>query len=256
MRTHQIVLAALTATLFLFTACEEPGTTVPKGEYDNLMQEYRELKAGTEALREEHAAQAVAIDNILQELSQLSGRTVLLRSEIESGTVQLTQVEQIEENISDLKQKLSELDKLARQSAELQKMVKSLKTVIAEKEAEIDQLKEQIRIKDATIDEQHRTIAEQHGTIESQNATISSQQENLRALLAEQAQMLFQAGVDFENLGDEAPEVHGRRDKQEIKAFREEMYGKALLYYREAADAGYPQASYRISQVEAKKAGL
>ena len=70
--------------------------------YDALMQEYRELKAGSEALREEHAAQAMAIDNILQELSQLSGRTVLLRSEIESGTVQLTQVEQIEENISSI----------------------------------------------------------------------------------------------------------------------------------------------------------
>ena len=256
MRTFQITLAALAAALLTFTACEEPGTTVSKGEYDALMQEYRELKAGSEALREEHAAQAMAIDNILQELSQLTGRTVLLRSEIESGTVQLTQVEQIEENISSIKSKLAELDKLARQSAELQKLVKSLKTVIAEKETEIEELKEQIRVKDATIDEQHKTIAEQHGTIESQNATISSQQENLRALLAEQAQMLFQAGVDFENLGDEAPDVHGRRDKKEIKAFREEMYGKALLYYKEADEAGYPQAAYRITQVEAKKAGL
>ena len=256
MRTHKIVLAALAVAFFSFTACEEPGTTVSKGEYDHLMEEYRELKAGTEALRAEHAAQAVAIDNILQELSQLSGRTVLLRSEIESGTVQLTQVEQIEENINDLKQKLSELDKLARQSAELQKMVKSLKTVIEEKEAEIEDLKEQIRIKDATIDEQHRTITEQHGTIESQNATISNQQENLRALLAEQAQMLFQAGVDFENLGDEAPDVHGRRDKKEQKAYREEMYGKAILYYKEAEEAGYPQAAFRLSQVEEKKAAL
>ena len=256
MRTFKIAIAALAAAFFCLTACEEPGTTVSKGEYDNLMREYEDLRAGSEALRAEHAAQAVAIDNILQELSQLSGRTVLLRSEIESGTVQLTQVEQIEENITSIKEKMAALDKLARQSAELQKLVKSLKTVIAEKEEEIEGLKEQIRIKDATIDEQHRTITEQHGTIESQNATISSQQENLRALLAEQAQMLFQAGVDFENLGDEAPDVHGRRDKLELKAFREDMYEKAIRYYQEAADAGYPQASYRISVVEEKKAGL
>ena len=256
MRAFKIIPAVLAAALVSITACEEPGTVVPKGEYDNLMHEYEDLKAGTEALRAEHAAQAVAIDNILQELSQLSGRTVLLRSEIESGTVQLTQVEQIEENISSIKDKMAELDKLARQSTELQKLVKSLKTVIAEKETEIEDLKEQIRIKDATIDEQHKTITEQHGTIESQNATISSQQENLRALLEEQAQMLFQAGVDFENLGDEAPDVRGRRDKKEINAFRENMYDKALLYYREADEAGYPQAAYRISQVEAKKAAL
>ena len=81
MKRISALLAAL-VLIFSFTACEEPGTTVSKGEYDHLMEEYRELKAGTEALRAEHAAQAVAIDNILQELSQLSGRTVLLRSEI------------------------------------------------------------------------------------------------------------------------------------------------------------------------------
>ena len=130
----------------------------------------------------------------------------------------------------------------------------SLKKVIAEKEAEIEQLKEEIRRKDETITAQHATIEEQSGTIESQNATIAGQQENLRALLAEQAQMLFQAGVDFENLGDEAPEVSLKKNKQKMANFQDNMYQKAIVYYKQAQAAGYPEAAFRISQVEEKLA--
>ena len=131
-------------------------------------------------------------------------------------------------------------------------MVKSLQTVIAQKDQEITTLKEEISRRDATIDEQHRTISEQSGTIESQNKTISAQQENLRALLAEQAQMLFQAGVDFEDLGDNAPSVSGRRDRRNQKDFKRAMYEKSILYYREAQNSGYPEAAYRISEVQEK----
>ena len=133
-------------------------------------------------------------------------------------------------------------------------MVASLKKVIAQKEAEIEDLKAEIAKRDATISEQHKTITEQSGTIENQNATISAQQENLRALLAEQAQMLFQAGVDFEDLGDEAPEVSLRKNKRKMAEFREAMYRKAIVYYNQAQAAGYPEAAYRISAVEEKLA--
>ena len=88
----------------------------------------------------------------------------------------------------------------------------------------------------------------------ARDETISAQQENLRALLAEQAQMLFQAGVDFEDLGDEAPEVSLRKNKRKMAEFREAMYRKAIVYYNQAQAAGYPEAAYRISAVEEKLA--
>lgn len=253
MRTLPITVLALCAALL--TSCLE-NNNVPREEYDHLLQEYADLQAGAQATRAEYAAQAAAVDQILQELSQITGRTVTLRSDLEHGTAQLTQVEQIEESITDIKDRLAQLEKLSQQHKELQKMVGSLRTVISEKEAEIDALKEEIARRDATIDEQHRTIAEQNGTIESQNQTISHQQENLRALLAEQAQMLFQAGVDFENLGDQAPEVSRRKDKKKVQEFTREMYQKALLYYTQAQSAGYPEASYRILAVEEKLPAL
>ena len=247
MRTLKIT--ALVAAALLAFSCDDPNF-VPRTEYDALVKEYADLQAGAEATRAEYAAQAAAVDNILQQLSQITGRTVSLRTDLEHGTAELTQVQQIEESIGDIKGKLAQLEKVTRQSAELNKMVKSLRKVISEKEAE--QLKEEIRLKEATIQQQSATITEQSGTIESQNATISTQRENLRALLAEQAQMLFQAGVDFESLGDNAPEVSRRRDRRKLAEFTVEMYRKAILYYRQAQNAGYPEAAYRISQIEEK----
>lgn len=254
MRTVKIaVLSFLCAVLF--QACG-PNTSVSQAQYDQLLQEYADLQAAAQVTRTEYAAQAAAVDQILQELSQITGRTVLLRTDLEHGTAQLTQVEQIEESIGTIKERLSQLEKLSAQHKELQKMVASLRTVIDEKEAEIESLKEEIRLRDDTINEQHRTISEQSGTIESQHQTISHQQENLRSLLAEQAQMLFQAGVDFEDLGDRAPEVSRRKDKQKVQDFTREMYDKALVYYSQAQAAGYPEAAVRISRVQEKLAGL
>lgn len=252
MRTLKIALAGIVS--LLLCACGPVQETVTKTEYDQLLQEYEDLKAGAESTREEYAAQAVAIDNILQQLAQISGRTVTLRSDIESGVVELTQVRQIEESIEDIKGKLKKLDALASRSAELQKMVVSLKKVIEEKEVEIAELKAEIRAKDLTINLQQDTINAQSGTIRSQIATISAQQEDIRAALQEQARMLFQAGQDFEQLGDNAPEVSRRKDKAKVQAFADEMYEKALFYYRQAAESGYPQAVVRIEELEQKRA--
>ena len=252
MRTVQIALT-VALTLLLAAACKEP-KYVSREDYDALQKEYEDLQAGSRAIREQHAAQAQAIDHILQQLSQISGSIVTLRTDVEQGTAEMTQVEQIESGLVNIKAQMDELEALTKNNRQLKGIVGSLKKVIAEKEAEIEQLKEEIRRKDETITTQHATIREQSGTIESQNATIAGQQENLRALLAEQAQMLFQAGVDFENLGDETPEVSLKKNRQKIANFQETMYQKAIVYYRQAQSAGYPEAAYRISQVEEKLA--
>lgn len=252
MRIVKIILSASLA-LLLAAGCKEP-KYVSKQEYDDLLKEYEDLQASSKSIREQHAAQAQAVDKILQQLNQISGSTVTLRSDMEHGTAEMTQVEQIESGLDNIKEQMEELEKLTKSNKQLKGMVASLKKVIAQKEAEIEELKAEIRRKDETISRQHQTITEQSGTIESQNVTISAQQENLRALLAEQAQMLFQAGVDFEELGDEAPEVSLRKNKQKMANFQDNMYQKAIVYYRQAQSAGYPEAAYRISQVEEKLA--
>lgn len=250
MRTLKIAFLSLFAAGILW-ACDNP-EYVSRNEYEQLLQEYAQLQEAAEATRAQYAEQAAAVDQILRELSQISGRTISLRADMEHGAGELTQVQQIEESIADIKQQLARLDDLSKQTGELQKLVTSLRAVVAQKDQEIEALKAEITRRDATIDEQHRTINEQSGKIEDQSQVITRQQENLQALLAEQAQVLFQAGVDFENLGDNTPDMHGGRDKRNQKAYRKEMYEKALYYYSQAQQAGYQGASFRVGKVQEK----
>ena len=253
MRALPIILVAAA----LATACEfHSGTTVPKEEYDAVVNAYNELKVSAEATRDSYIESATAVDNILQELSQISGSTAVLRTDVEQGTARLNQVEMIENSISDIKGKLSQLERLTQDNAQYKKLVSSLKTVISEKEKEIEDLKAEIQAKDRTISEQNEEITAQRGTIVMQNETITAQQENLEKAVREQARMLYQAGVDFEELGDESPTVSRRKDKAKVKSLTLEMYEKAVLYYSKAQETGYPDAAARIAAVKEKMATL
>lgn len=238
------------------SACGPAEDSVSREEYDALLQEYAELKTAGEAQRQQFADQSVAMDGILQELTQVSGRTVLLRSELEQGTARLTQVEQIEDSIDEIKRKLDQLDKVSRENAQFRKVIASLRQVIQEKEQEIEELKAAVQERDQQIDAQRQTITEQHGTIQSQNETISAQQENLRQAVQEQAKLLYQAGQDFEQLGDQSPTVARRRDRAKVRDLTLEMYEKAVLYYSKAQQSGYPEASFKITEVQEKIAAL
>ena len=255
MRTLPLIPILLAAVLA--AGCEfRSGDTVPKEDYDAVVRAYDELKVSAEATRDNYIEQAAAVDNILRELTQISGSTAVLRTDLEQGTAQLNQVEMIENSISDIKGKLDQLERLTKDNAQYKKVVASLKTVIAEKEKEIEDLKAEIQARDKTITEQNEMITAQHGTIAQQNETISAQQANLQRAVQEQARMLYQAGVDFEELGDESPTVSRRKDKAKVKSLTLEMYEKAILYYSKAQETGYADAADRLAAVKEKMAAL
>ena len=253
MRTLQII--GLSGCLILAASCDflvPRGETVPKEDYDTVVQAYEDLKASAEVTRNGYIEQAAAVDNILQELSLISGSTAVLRTDLEQGTARLNQVEMIESSIQDIKGKLDRLEQITRDNAEYRKVVSSLKTVIAEKEKEIEGLRAEIVEKDRTISEQSEKITAQHGTIVMQTETINAQQATLEKAVREQSQMLFQAGQDFEQLGDDVPAVSRRKDKAKVKTLTVEMYEKAILYYTKALETGYADAAARIDAVREK----
>ena len=257
MRTQPIIFIALAA--FLAAGCEfiqKKGESVPKEDYDAVVQAYEDLRTSAEVTRDSYIEQAAAVDNILQELTRISGSTAVLRTNVEQGTARLNQVEMIENSIDDIKQKLSQLDRLTADNAQYKKVVSSLKAVISEKEEEIEDLRAEIEARDKTILEQNETISAQHGTIVSQNETINAQQATLEKAVREQAQMLFQAAEDFEQLGDDSPTVSRRKDKAKVKSLTVEMYEKAILYYSKAYETGYPEAAERIQTVREKLSAL
>ena len=249
MRTvkNSVIIALVT----ILSACNN-GDTVPKAEYDDVLAEYEELRQTTSATQKAYVKQAEQVDSILVALSKISGKAAAIRLDVETGTGKLTQVEQIQGNIENIKDRIDELEKLASNNAALKKIITGLKKVVEEKDKEISQLKKQVKEQKKKIQEQDRTIAEQTGTINTQYETILQQKQSLEQAVKKQAVMLYNAGVAFENLGDDSPEIKRKKDREKVDNLTKEMYQNALQYYNEAYAAGYTAAQTRITAVTRK----
>lgn len=83
----------------------------------------------------------------------------------------------------------------------------NLKSIIEQKEIEINNLKQEIA-------NQQQTIANQKNTIANQQVTIDAQSQEL---MAKQQEMWYKLGVELHSVVEELPKVKGRKDKRNIK---------------------------------------
>lgn len=244
-------LIAIAVLAIMFSGCNSQDT-VSRTEYEDVLAEYEELRQATAATQKAYVKQAEQVDSILMALSQISGKAAAIRLDVETGSGKLTQVEQIQGNIKNIKDRIDELEKLASNNSALKKIITGLKTVVEEKDKEISQLKKRVQEQEKKIQEQVVTIAEQTGTINSQYQTILNQKQSLEQAVKKQAVMLYNAGVAFENLGDDSPEIKRKKDREKVDDLTKEMYENALRYYNEAYTAGYKEAKARITEVKRK----
>lgn len=250
MRIDKNFLAIAVLTILL-SGCSNQNT-VSRTKYEDVLAEYEELRQTTAATQKAYVKQAEQVDSILMALSQISGKAAAIRLDVETGTGRLTQVEQIQGNIKNIKERIDELEKLASNNSALKKIITGLKKVVEEKDEEISQLKKRVQEQEKKIQEQVVTIAEQTGTINSQYKTILNQKQSLEQAVKKQAVMLYNAGVAFENLGDDSPEIKRKKDREKVDNLTKEMYEHALKYYNEAYTAGYKDAQPRITAVKRK----
>ena len=250
----KIIILSLTAAVLL-TSC-----VVSKKNDDELLADYTELKDNHLGLQEEYAAQNNELSDILNSLAEVSGKTNSLKLSVENQTAQMDQASDIEEQITFIKEKLDSLDalqeKAKKTNAYLQKTIKNLKEVVAAQEAEITNLKEEIAQKDETIQSQAADIKAKSEKINEQAADIEAKNEELNKLVAKQVQMIYNAGVVLEEIGDSAPEVSWKKNKQKVANMRLSIYNEALANYRQAQSQGHSEAEARISALEAKIAAL
>ena len=235
----------------LISACNN-NDTVPRAQYDEIIAEYQELKEVTAATQASYIRQSEQVDSILNALSQISVQTSDIRLDVENGTSRLTQVQQIEASIDDIREKIKNLEEIASHNTGLKKIISGLKKVVEEKDEEIKQLKKQISEKDRKIIEQDATIVKQSGTINTQMQTILEQKTRLEQAVEKQAIMLYNAGLAFESLGDDTPEIKRKKDKAKVENLTKEMYENALMYYSEAFQTGYQDAAPRVTAVKRK----
>ena len=233
---------------------------VSKKNYDSLMADYTELRDNHLGLQEEYAAQNNELSDILNSLAEVSGKTNSLKLSVENKTADMDQASDIQEQITFIKEKLDSLDalqeKAKKTNAYLQKTIKNLKEVVAAQEKEITDLKTQIAEKDETIKSQAAEIKQQSGKISEQAADIEAKNEELKNLVDKQVNMIFNAGTVLEEIGDSAPEVSWKKNKQKVANMRLSIYNEALDNYKQALSQGHSGAAERITALEAKIAAL
>jgi hypothetical protein len=68
----------------------------------------------------------------------------------------------------------------------------------------------------------------------------------------QEAQNVARAIEILESIGDNAPVVTWRRNKEKVTAHAQEVYREARRYYRMSLDAGYAPAQERLDAIDAK----
>ena len=122
----------------------------------------------------------------------------------------------------------------------------NLKSIIEQKEIEINNLKQEIA-------NQQQTIANQKNTIANQQVTIDAQSQEL---MAKQQEMWYKLGVELHSVVEELPKVKGRKDKRNIKNTRYYILNKAKECFEHAAQLGHSLASSKARQIEGEMSRL
>ena len=133
MRVYKIISVLILAGLFC--SC---GGGVSQKDYDELKDENKLLKESLDATHTSVLNQAATINKTLSELAEISGNTLILRGDIENGTARVTQAEKLSTNIKAIKNRIAALEKQIGNDSAYKKIVSNLKTIIKEKEAEIN----------------------------------------------------------------------------------------------------------------------
>lgn len=243
MRVYKITWIFVLAPLFASCWWNDE-ETVSKQEYDEIYEEYQLLKESLDATQTSNLNQAATINKTLTELAEISGSTLVLRTNIEKGTAHVTQAELISNNIQSIKNKISALESQIGNDSAYKKMVENLKTIVREKEAEINSLK-------AIIESQKETIQQQTTTITEQGEQISKQQELLKRAVVVQSQLLYQAAKEFEEIAEEVPDVSRKKNQKKVDNWAVTMLNSALIYYQKSQEYGN-DCSVEIARVKRK----
>lgn len=250
---HIDKITAILAAGIITVSCTFGNTDA---QVEALKNELTELKESNSALKKSYISQNEDISRILDQIVTITGRTASLRQDVERGSADIAQAEQIYSSIEQIRRRIDELEKayssVVSKNKEFQKVISGLKEVITEQEGQIQSLKEEIVAKDQTIAEQRETIRTHEDTIAVRDETIRFQNEALQATVTKQARMLYDAGVQLEEIADNAPDVSWRKNKEKVDIMTQDIYRKALLYYQQAYEAGYEPALQAITSIQTK----
>lgn len=250
------IFIAMAVAASIFVSCKDgQSPLVKRSTLEASQAEAQGLKDSLMTVQESYALQTQELSEILSELSSLNYQTVTLQINVENAAAEVSQADQIHNNIELVKNRIDKLEQEAKRARKLNKDLAISKETISKLRETVAVQEEKIAQLQKTISEKDVTISGQKETIESQLRTISNQKDEMARTLFHQTEMLFQAGLEFEELGDVSGtdlQVKGRKDKKKVVEFKKNIYNKALKFYQQAGEQNHREALERLDSVAVK----
>lgn len=247
MGTFKIKYIAITAICSLtLVACsdkkeqEPPRRMISVEQYENTIQEYRDLSQKQEAIIQQNIENDALINDVVKELRSLTTATMTLRMNVESGTSSISKSDEIKMRLDQLKKKLNAAQKTAStDSQHYIATIQNLRNIIEQKENEIIALKEEIVKK-------NNEIKSQTTIINTQQKTIKTQQNEM---LQNQMNSWFTMGKELKDIASVIPAVKGKKDKNNISNTKLHILERAKICFDRAAAMGHPTAAQESQKI-------
>lgn len=235
MRQHWFIFALWA---IVFGSCGH----VSKKEYEELQATCETYRQAAESAREMSVEQAELLDSALFGLSEISSKTMELK-DIQERSARKSRTEELRTRLTYVKEKVDALEQKSAENKRLYAIVQNLKATIIDREQTIAVLEEeieigrrQIRKGQQTIEEQIAQLQEMNKELQVVNTSLQQAEENLQKAIQEQANMIFEAAENLEELWKEAPKKTFLSSKS--KKHKGNLKEKAIEYYKMAARYG------------------
>lgn len=246
----------LTIATILAASCAD-GTfpLVPREELTAAETENSELRSSLSTLQENYNKQNKELSYVLSELASICNQTSQIR--LHSGETPLSELDLVKEDLASLKERIAYLEKQAARARKYNKdlaiattTIRELKETVNNQEKEITLLRKTLTERENTIHSQKEVISTQRDTILRQNASLLAQKEELAKTVKQQTELIYNAGIMFGLIADEGDfKISGRKNRDNVKAYRRRIYEEAVGLYKMAASQGHEASRDSIISV-------
>lgn len=240
--------------LVILIACGDKNTA--DMDVEELRRECDMLRKDRAKTLENNVEAQELIDNIFASVNSLSGRTANLQRSVGEGSLSESRLkaEEIAQDIEIIKEKLERAGEQGSLDNSTKIIISKLKTTIAQKQQEVDELRDIIRRKDEQIShlgQQVTTLDNELGaanlSLRESNAELASTKEKLRET---EINSWISMGDELIRAAQTLPHVKGHGNMKPIKIAKLTIILKARNCYQNAASLGGASASARISMAD------
>lgn len=245
------IICILLGGLIIASCSDHKG--VSRAKYDELLEQYEQLSANSEGVKQKNSELSREISIILSELNDISGKTSNLQRNVENGRNKENQrsVDQIRDALQIVRKKLNAVKTNAKNNGGLtsqtKKLIENMQQTININEQEIARLNDIVHQKEEEIENLGNKLSTANDNL---NHTSSRLKETEDKLQETEIGQWIKVGDELLNTANLLPDVKGHGNMKPIKQAKLKIILRAKACYQRAKELGSTSAQSKISEAD------